>query len=587
MIYKNVVLFNDYISNISHKEDCTLAVKVALAACTCEESILSFNQGEYHFWPDNAFEKFLFISNNDYGLKRIIFPLINRRKLTIDGGGSKFVFHGRILPILVEACSNICLKNFIIDYDRTFFTEGIVLDAGEGFVDVEINEEIYPFRIDKGKIVFTACNWESDYVHNILEFDKEKIAPIFDVRDNLIKGILNANYMGKGIVRLLGAFKKIADKGNILHMKHEKRLNPTVLLDNSYNLEVLDVTIYHSGTMGIIAQLCKDIVLQRVKVCIEAGSKRMVSLNADATHFVNCRGNILIEECVFENQFDDAVNIHGNYLRIYSIIDEKTLILKIMHFQQNGVNIFRPGDKIAFVNPLSLTEKEYGIVKDSIMINQELLFLYLEEKLSENILLEDGVDNITAAPNVVIRNCKAGKNRGRGFLLKTPGKILVENNYIYTEGSAIKICCDMRYWNESSQVKDLTIRNNHLESINQKLVWGRAVIDIDSEIVEYCETGQYCTKGITIENNEFITKYKDVLYVSGTEDVTFRNNRIQILEDHKPIPNQLPSIGIKNCNNVKILDNIFSYELELDQALKDQVNCNNTLLIGNIFRCLL
>ena len=73
---------------------------------------LVFPPGRYDFWPDQAEEKYLFISNNDEGLKRIAFVLAGVKDLEIDGGGATFVFHGRMMPFLIEHSQGVTLKNF-------------------------------------------------------------------------------------------------------------------------------------------------------------------------------------------------------------------------------------------------------------------------------------------------------------------------------------------------------------------------------------------------------------------------------------------------------------------------------------------
>ena len=63
---------------------------------------LTFGPGRYDFWPDSAAERYLFVSNNDEGLKRIAFLLDDMTDLKIDGGGATFVFHGPMVPFLIR-----------------------------------------------------------------------------------------------------------------------------------------------------------------------------------------------------------------------------------------------------------------------------------------------------------------------------------------------------------------------------------------------------------------------------------------------------------------------------------------------------
>jgi hypothetical protein len=76
-------------------KDDTRAVKLALHACNEQNAAtLVFAKGRYDFYPTFASERYCFVSNNDEGLKRIAFPILNVQTLTIDGQGSEFMFHG-------------------------------------------------------------------------------------------------------------------------------------------------------------------------------------------------------------------------------------------------------------------------------------------------------------------------------------------------------------------------------------------------------------------------------------------------------------------------------------------------------------
>ena len=72
----HVVYMKDYGVLPSTTIDATPGVSRALAECIGKpNSVLVFEKGEYHFWGDKACEKYCFTSNNDEGLKRIIFSI--------------------------------------------------------------------------------------------------------------------------------------------------------------------------------------------------------------------------------------------------------------------------------------------------------------------------------------------------------------------------------------------------------------------------------------------------------------------------------------------------------------------------------
>ena len=65
--------------------------------------------------------------------------------------------------------------------------------------------------------------------------------------------------------------------------------------------------------MGIVGQLSENITLDGITAEPREGGKRLLSTNADATHFINCRGKIEVARCKFVQMMDDASNVHGIY----------------------------------------------------------------------------------------------------------------------------------------------------------------------------------------------------------------------------------------------------------------------------------
>lgn len=93
---------------------------------------LIFEPGRYDFYPEAAYEKHLFVSNNDPGLKSIAFLLDGISDLEINGNGAEFIFHGYLNPFVLSGCRNVVLRNFSIDFQRPFHSEGLITALGEG-----------------------------------------------------------------------------------------------------------------------------------------------------------------------------------------------------------------------------------------------------------------------------------------------------------------------------------------------------------------------------------------------------------------------------------------------------------------------
>lgn len=76
---------------------------------------MTFEKGRYSFFTDYVAERVSCILNHDSdGYKKIGIPIIDFDGITIDGGGSDFIFNGTMLPIEITASKNVTLKNFSI-----------------------------------------------------------------------------------------------------------------------------------------------------------------------------------------------------------------------------------------------------------------------------------------------------------------------------------------------------------------------------------------------------------------------------------------------------------------------------------------
>lgn len=125
------------------------------------------------------------------------------------------------------------------------------------------------------------------------------------------------------------------------------RYCPAVHLTDSKDILLKGVTIHHAGGMGVIGEKTENIHIDGLQVVLRKGTERILTTTADATHFCNCKGQLLIENCVFENMLDDASNIHGSYVKVCDRLDSHTLLAKIGHFQQFDYHLRR--EEIVFV----------------------------------------------------------------------------------------------------------------------------------------------------------------------------------------------------------------------------------------------
>lgn len=532
--------------------DATFAVRKALTYCK-QNGIkkLTFPKGVYHFRKDLAWESLISITNNDSGAKRIAFLLDGFENFEIDGGGSLFIFHGFLNPFVIENSKHITLRNFLIDYDRTFHSEGKILAVGDGTVDVAFNSE-FPYKISQGLLTFTGKPGDATTefpTSSLLEFDSAKRETAYMVPDYFVGRTIHASELGAGQVRV-----EVKDfhgtLGNTLVFGAASRLVPGIVIQDSADVNLLDLTIHHAGGMGIIAQRSRDLSLTRVKV-VPSGD-RMVSTTADATHFANCSGKVSLVDCVFENQMDDATNIHGIYVKITRQLSNKSLEVRLIHPQQFGFDFLHPGQKVELVHSASLITYGEEVVESVERLNSEVTRLSFQSPLPPALQINDVLSATDSQPEVLIQGCTIGNNRARGILLGSRGRIVVKDNWFHTPGAAILLEGDGSFWFEQAGVRDLTIQGNDFHNCNYG-TWGNGVIQVGAGIKPDQRVQSRYNRGIVIDDNLFEV-FDGTPLVNGycIDGLSYGHNRIEKTTAYPPHRNSADRFEITNSDHVVI-----------------------------------
>jgi len=538
------------------KTDMTPAVSQALEQCS-NGGTVRFEKGEYHFYPDQAFEKYYYISNNRHGLKRVAFPVIGKKNFTIDGGGSRFIFHGEIIPFVVEDSSGITMKNFSVDWERPFYSQGIITAADEPGVTLEIDRVLYPYHFKDGKIIFEGEGWARSFSEGVFEIDPQTGGPAYLSGDAMGLGVtkdLGVEEIADGVIRFNKKFPHVPRVGNILLLRHYRRCCPGIHLKLSKDTRLENITLHHAGGMGVIGQFCENVTVKNCRVTPAEG--RHFSVTVDATHFVNCRGEIRLEGCLFEGQLDDPCNVHGINTRINGIVDRRTVVTELVHHEQHGVEIGFSGDRMNFSDNKTLLSYAANTIKSIERLDERVSRIVFAEDLPAGLCAGHVLENMSWTAGLTVTGCTCRNNRARGYLISTPGKVIVENNRIESSGAGIKISGDANHWFESGAVRDVLIRNNEFgDCCYGPQQWGRAVIDIDPEM-ESPETLPACFhRNIRIENNRFFTFDTGILYARSVDGITFAGNTVRRTGSYPPTRRMSRLLTFEACRNIQVRNN--------------------------------
>ena len=570
-------------------EDATYAVLSEMEALAGQEDVnITFEKGEYHFWPEKAREQFCYISNHNDVLSRIAFLIKDQKGMTIDGNGSKFIFHGRLIPFWMENSEDIEVKNLTIDFAESFHSEGTIVakDEKAKTFDMQISEE-YPYIIKNDQLVFI----KPYYSHNLgqaimydpktngIAYRTELYTPLstWGRLDNSV-GIKEMEYKYKvdkndvyinkfnsqsplkveqlkpGLVRISGHNRLLPEVGMVLASKGDQtdnRLTPGFKVNNVTDFYAENVTLNHAGGMGFLFENCDNVDLYKCNIIPSEG--RMVSTTADATHFVGCRGKVSLRDCVFKNQLDDASNVHGSYQEVMDILDNHTLGLRVGHYQQLGFALAKPGDTVGVVR-LSESFDAYDklTVKEVEFINGRYQRISFEEEVPSRLQTGDLLENLSAYPEVLVENCNISKNRARGLLISTPKKTVIRNNYFETEMTALLLPVESGHWFESGNACNVTIENNTFQDC---AISGHDIPVITFETDD--ESDNIAFNNILIKGNTFNHFDNYILRISNVDGLKFIDNKIT---NSGTYPMQFPNnpvVKIQYSKNIEFKGNTY------------------------------
>lgn len=540
-------------------KDVTLEVNELIRSVQDEAGIiLVFPKGQYEFYPENAVEQFRAVSNHDNSLKRMAFPLFHCKKIVIDGGGSVFMFHGRIVPFVMEDAQGVTLKNFSIDWARSFHDELVVVERNteENSFVVEIDRNLYPYTIKNDEIFFNRYNWSDPFGSNMV-FDPETRSPIYNTR---AYGVGYANPVkisvaGKNRIKFEKKTKMPPPVGTVLvtyGVNPTSRLCPAIHAANSSNLYIENVTVYEAGGMGLIVERTENVHLNRFVVT--STKERIVSARADATHFVGCKGTIRLENCLFEHMLDDGINVHGAYVRVEKYLGKNQFLCATSHPQQWGLIFAEPGDKIALLSRETVLPFFNTTVKESRVISEHKTLVTLNDvpdKMPEGPL---SMENLTWYPDVIMKKNIIRENRARSALITTKGKVVIEDNYFSSQMHGILIEGDNKSWYESGAVQDVTINNNVFVNIGYEggaryPLYASPMLMPEQRMGE----GQY-HRNINFTNNTVKSFNGLMAFCRSVKGLNISGNTLEFSTDY-PAAADSPAIDLRYCDAVTIQGN--------------------------------
>lgn len=547
--------------------------------------VIEFEKGTYNFYPDGSAQKEYYVSNHDQVNPKFVgIAIENLNNVTLDGKGSDFLFHGRMLPVSVVGDSTITLKNFNIDFPNPHIAQVEILSNNPE--TGEVVYEIAPwvnYRIECGNLTVFGDGWSHTPSWGIA-FEQKTKHLVYNSSD-IALGVKGVEEIAPRRIRSKSWKNEKLIPGTVIAMRSYNRPTPGVFITHSKDVVLEGINIHYAEGMGLLAQMSENITLDRFNVSLRGeNDPRYFTTQADATHFSACKGYIRSVNGVYENMMDDAINVHGTYLNIKRMVNATTVEASYMHPQAWGFQWGTIGDEVQFVSSKTMElfdgvnrivsikavdkPTEHGAKVFEIEFEDDLPFSFDESS-------PVGIENLTWTPEVYFANNVIRNNRARGTLFSTPKRTIVENNiFDHTSGTAILLCGDCNGWYETGACREVIIRNNSFKnSLTSQFQFTNAVISIYPEIPNLKDQKRYfhggSGKGVTIENNLFEVFDAPLVYAKSIDGLSFRNNSIIRNSDYPAFHWNNKPFFFERATNVIVEKNSIKFDMDVDVRVSD------------------
>jgi hypothetical protein len=567
-------------------DDMTPVIRKALEQVKDEDVKIIFKKGVYKFLPKYAVSRYSTVTNHGNGMKKVIFPLDNFKSVEIVGNDSEFVFHGQSAPFQIYNNDKVTISDLTIDWDIpfTFVSEIMSVNEKEGYRDVKPWTDSHQWKLVKGQITFpNVDNFSFSELGSTLAWTKKEKRPVHGALDSKSKP-KKVEKLPNGLLRIHEKMKNFPPVGSLTSSKGDRHLHryaPAFQTKNSNNVVFDNVVVHHALGMGFLFERSDTIKILNSGVYLRDGAQRLITTIADATHFANCKGEVLIENSRFENMLDDGTNVHGTYAIVDDVVDEKTVRIKFGHFEQTGFEFANVGDEVWFIHQPNVGRASVSTVESVRVINEMYSEITFNKALPNQLINGDILENKTWNPEFTMRGTTIRDHRARNVVVKSPLKTVIENNDFSSMMSSILLRGETYFWFESGVVEDVTIRNNNFEYVASS---GKehAVMYITPRLGKTFNQSQSYDKNIKFINNTIKNFGTRIVWADRVDGLQIEGNTISQNMDMPQLHPKAPLFEFVNSHNVVLKNN--AYQGVKRQAVKvDNVSKQTLTDDGSIY----
>lgn len=500
-----------------------------------KNNIIKFEKGVYHFRRENAFRDYFCPVYNPNGYKYVHFPLLGKANVTIDGDGAVFMFHDRVYPFITQCSENITYKNFTVDFSFARYAYVSVIKSDDSGFKLKVVQNNLTYNVEKNhNLTFISgsdriCTGEKRFFLQNLTRQSNCYLLAGETKDPLINPatilvFTDAYDEGENTLSfkyLPGSNHFDCSEGDTAVLSFDQnRENSVFYLEDSKNITFENVTVSRGAGFGILATVTENIHIDGCSFQIPEERKKteIISVTADLIHFMHCSGTVLIENSVFEDCLDDAVNIHGQYMRVKNILSDNSAEIEFCHQSHACRTLYKKGDLLTVSDGKTMLEKgNVTVISESQICDGGNLLVTFSENIRDLLSPGDYIENPTRMPVIIFRNNSV--SRCPHIRISSSKYMEVSSNDLRLGGTGVYIADLFSYWFESGRVHSVLIEKNRFEDLTSH---GTADgIEITSN-----RPGGYNHENIIIRNNEFKMQKGFAICAENVDSLTLKNNNL-------------------------------------------------------------
>lgn len=522
-----------------------------------------FEEADYYFSPHSEMFADYRLSNSDPMPYRVLAVWMkNMKNCRLRGNNARLWLSGHMQVFTLDHCTDIAVEGFTVNWKKPLVAEGVVADCGDGYIDVAIDGEKFPHRLVGDKLEFDVGNGEwYETVGRLIAFEPYSHTVRRGTGDFGVTRILDR---GNGLWRMMLDRSVPVQTGDLLNIRHNKRIHAGVFSEKCERLTVENVTFHSCGGLGCLSQFCKDVTFRAVNFLPDTRAGRFVSCGRDDGMHITCnRGTVTITECNFHALMDDPINVHGCCVISNEAVDERTLRCRYCHPQAGGFHYWaEEGDTIAFINRGAMNSVGTARAEAYIPEDYYTFLLRFDRPLPEEILnaAKKGdalaLDNLSNTAAFICTKNRFGSCRARGVLVSTPKPVKITDNYFESSGSAVLVAGDSNYWFESGACHDVEISRNIFSNLclTSEYQFCDGIISITPVVPEPRQELPYHSN-IRITSNIFDTADAPVLSAFSCEKLVFDGNRIFSTPSAECVLSHDRDIRLSFCRDARVSNN--------------------------------